>query len=153
MIEYRVDVENEQLARNMKAWERQLPGFVRLLLERFSNKLVANSQEKVGEVLTVRTGRLRTSIFGRMRGTDTLDIGAGSNVKYARIHELGGIIKAKNAPYLTFPVNGRWVSTKQVEIPARPYVRPSIEEFFRGGGAEDVARGVFNQQKRRYGFE
>lgn len=152
MVEYQVEIDNKELVDNMRRWERDLPGFTRLLLQRFSSKLTAMAQEASGEVLNVRTGRLRNSIFGKMRGNDTLEIGAGSNVVYARIHEFGGTIKAKNAPFLKFQIGGRWAQVKQVQIPARPYVKPSIETFFRDGSSDDVARGLFNQKKREYGF-
>jgi phage gpG-like protein len=40
---------------------------------------------------------------------------------YAAIHQFGGVIKAKNVPYLRFKVGDRWASKKQVTIPARPF--------------------------------
>ena len=50
-------------------------------------------------------------------------------VKYARIHEYGGIIKAKNKPFLVFQTkDGAWHSVKAVHIPARPYMRPAFDE-------------------------
>lgn len=50
-------------------------------------------------------------------------------VAYARIHEYGGIIKAKNAPYLHFMTkDGAWHKVKSVHIPARPYMRPAFDE-------------------------
>lgn len=153
MVEYRIEIDNEELAERMRRWERDMPGFTKLLLQRFSTKLTANAAEKAGDVLNVITGRLRGSIFGEVIGDDKLEVGAGSNVKYARIHEFGGVIKAKNAPWLHFPVGGGWARVKQVEIPARPYVKPSIETFFRSGQSEDIARGAFNEYKRRHGFE
>lgn len=48
---------------------------------------------------------------------------------YTEIHEHGGTIRARNAPYMRFPVGpyvtatrrrGPWVSVRQVRIPARP---------------------------------
>lgn len=140
MVEYRIEVDNEELVERMRRWERDMPGFTKLLLQRFSTKLTANAQEKAGDVLNVITGRLIGSIFGEVIGDDKLEVGAGSNVKYARIHEFGGVIKFRNR-------------VKQVEIPARPYVKPSIETFFRSGQSDDIARGAFNEYKRRYGFE
>ena len=41
---------------------------------------------------------------------------------YAAIHQFGGTIKAKNAKNLKFKVKGKWVSKKEVTIPARPYM-------------------------------
>lgn len=50
-------------------------------------------------------------------------------VVYARIHEYGGVIKAKNAPYMVFQTSdGAWHSVKSVKIPARPYLRPAFDE-------------------------
>ena len=63
--------------------------------------------------LGVVTGRLRSSIsFGQVvRRGNNYSLGIGSNVKYARIHEFGGKTGRNHA----------------VTIPARPYLRPSIE--------------------------
>lgn len=72
----------------------------------------------------------------------------GTNVIYARIHEFGGVIRPKNKKYLRFKVlssmrfmslrgnkrlrnpvgSYRWVATKKVTIPARPFMRPAIED-------------------------
>ena len=51
----------------------------------------------------------------------------GSNLRYARIHELGGHIKPRSAKYLHFVVDGHHVMTKHVYIPPRPYLRPAID--------------------------
>lgn len=42
---------------------------------------------------------------------------------YASIHEYGGIIRAKNKPYLRFKVRGQWVRVKQVRIRQKKYWR------------------------------
>lgn len=39
----------------------------------------------------------------------------------ARIHNYGGVIKAKNKEYLTFKIGDKWVKVKQVKIKARPF--------------------------------
>lgn len=47
---------------------------------------------------------------------------------YARIQELGGVIRATNAPALRFQAeDGNWVVVKAVTIPARPYLRPAAD--------------------------
>jgi len=82
-----------------------------------------------GQVLKRKTGRLAGSIDREEYIMGGGVIGRiGSNLKYARIHELGGVIKAKNAPYLKFYVDGHWVSTTQVTIPQRPYIWSSLTE-------------------------
>lgn len=42
---------------------------------------------------------------------------------YASIHEYGGIIRAKRAPYLKFKVRGQWVQVRQVRIRAKKFWR------------------------------
>lgn len=47
---------------------------------------------------------------------------------YARIQELGGVIRATNAPALHFQTDdGVWHTVKAVTIPARPYLRPAAD--------------------------
>lgn len=72
----------------------------------------------------VRTGALRRSIAS---GSDGLSAWIASNLKYARIQEMGGVITARRKPYLTFKVGNSWVSKKSVTIPARPYLQTAIK--------------------------
>jgi len=74
--------------------------------------------------LHVRSGRLRASIKGTTKG---LTGSLGTNVVYGAIHEYGGTIRAKRVQYLKFKISGRWVSAKQVIIPARPFLTPIVE--------------------------
>jgi len=66
------------------------------------------------------TGRLRNSIDYRVQGDDEVRI--GTNLIYARTHQFGATITAKNAAYLRFVVGGKFVQKKSVEIPARPFM-------------------------------
>lgn len=85
-----------------------------------------------------KTGHLMQSLTVAL--LENKDIGVGSNLIYARIHALGGIIRAKNAEFLMFrmPIGLRttsksgktlktaqkqfaFVRVKQVTIPQRDY--------------------------------
>jgi len=58
----------------------------------------------------------------------------GTNLRYARIHQLGGVITPKTKKFLCFPVGGgRFIKTKKVTMPARPYIvlRPEDPERIR----------------------
>lgn len=64
----------------------------------------------------------------------------GSNLIYARIHQLGGVIEAKNGGRLRFQIPGvGWRSVAKVTIPARPYL-----------GVDDRDRVEIADQTRRY---
>lgn len=58
---------------------------------------------------------------------ETVLVGA-FGVVYAAIHEFGGIITPRRAEYLHFVIDGRHIKTKLVHIPARPYLRPAVDE-------------------------
>lgn len=104
-------------------------------------------------VLTPRSGHLAGSIAGkviRRKGYIAIKLtagGGGDDVKYAKVHEQEGVpgtfftIKAKNKPFLVFPVGGdaftsagvgrgtssAWVSVREVRIPSRPFLRPAMD--------------------------
>jgi len=84
------------------------------------------------------TGVMRGDVkFRKPRRTDrgyVVRIGMFGNAsrKYQRIHEYGGVIRAKNKPYLTFKINGRWIRVKEVRI------RPKF--YFQRGWRSGVRR-------------
>ncbi len=82
-----------------------------------------------GQVLHKRTGRLAGSIESDVKaGLNSVTGKVGSRLVYARIHELGGIIRAKSAPYLIFKTASGWVKTKEVKMPKRSYLKSSVRE-------------------------
>jgi phage gpG-like protein len=85
-----------------------------------------------GVVLRYRKGNLRRSVTSEIiprRDDIEIVFRAGSEkVPYPRIHEEGGIIKAKKKPYLIFKGKDGWVAVKQVTMPRRPYMTPSALE-------------------------
>lgn len=76
------------------------------------------------------TGNLMNSINTRVMSTkaNAVTVAVGTNVIYAAIHEFGGTIKAKNKPFLAFVIDGKFIMTKSVYIPPRPYMRPAVDE-------------------------
>lgn len=91
-----------------------------------------------GQVLNQRSGNLKNSGFTEMSETAETLLGTvnfGATVPYARIHEFGGSI---NVPEVTdklmvFERDGQTIFTRRhraftVQMPARPYLGPSLEE-------------------------
>src|SRR5574343_577946 len=74
----------------------------------------ANASGNAGKPL-IDTGRLRKSITYEAGPRGVV---IGTNVKYARTHQFGAEIKAKNKPFLAFPgPNGELIIVKRVTIP------------------------------------
>lgn len=84
-----------------------------------------------GAVLRVKTGRLRQSMQIQVFEDSAV---IGTNVEYARIHEFGGTtppheIRPRRGKALFF--GGRFaahVVHPRATVPARPYMRPALED-------------------------
>ena len=97
--------------------------------------------------LKVLTGRLRRSIYsGAEKTADGVTGWVGANVVYAAIHELGGVIRARASKYLYFEVDGNFKKVQQVTIPARPYLRPAIED-----NIDEIGKIIVSSIKREVG--
>ena len=124
----------------------------RIRLKELALAAVSHVQEHKlsGQVLKRRSGDLATKwdVNRARQGAYKIELG-GSKVPYAAAHEFGVTIRPKRAKVLRFQVNGRWVSTRMVRIPARPYFKPGIEEFFRSGRASRIADGAFREYSGR----
>lgn len=82
-----------------------------------------------GQVLNVKSGRLWRSLGKKLTVTArNIDGRVGTRVIYARVHEFGAIIKPKNAQFLVFTYKGRTYRARQVVIPKRPYMKPTMKE-------------------------
>lgn len=87
-----------------------------------------------GEVLRVRTGRLRRSIHYELdKGNNSVEATVGTNVEYARTHELGltipaHIVQAKRGQALRFQMGGKIMYRKRVMIPPVKMPRRSFLE-------------------------
>ena len=77
----------------------------------------------------VLTGALRNSVSTKSKATGEgaeAEIGF-RGLAYARIQEYGGVIRARNKPYLMFQVGGHFVKVKQVTIKGKHYFERAIE--------------------------
>lgn len=74
----------------------------------------------------VNTRRLLRSVVSRA-GKDFVEVGTnlkvpGGAASLGAVHQFGADIKPKTAKFLAFRIGGRLVLTKQVKIPARPFM-------------------------------
>jgi phage gpG-like protein len=93
-----------------------------------------------GSVLDVQTGRLRRSVTIRAEDSAAVIKSlVGTNVDYAKVHELGfdGMVPVKAHARTRDQVFGRKVEpfvqhvkghARHMQIPARPFLRPSLDE-------------------------
>jgi phage gpG-like protein len=121
--------------------ERMVVSALDKTMVRLALKMVAMVKGKLsGEVLKVRSGRLRRSITWRgFKDANSSTVTVGTNVKYAKTHELGltipaHIVRARRGKALKFMVGGKLLFRKQVRIPAvkmpkRSFLQASLEQM------------------------
>lgn len=134
MLDIRIEFDKRDLAKIYKMPEEFKAGTLKGMrqamfhAERMSKKDFEKSRGSKGG-LHARTGNLRRSITSGINIKGSSIVGwLGSNVIYARIHEMGGIIRPRTKKYLRFQIEGFWKTVKQVIIPTRPFLSPAIEE-------------------------
>ena len=81
----------------------------------FSRKSVGNLAASIQVVLDKATA-------------SSAEVSVGPTVIYGRIQELGGVIKPLYAKMLSWVDNGVRIFANLVHIPARPYLRPAVDE-------------------------
>jgi len=82
-------------------------------------------QAKITEIGLYKSGDYRRSVH--VEPVDSSKVLVGTNRVDGRQHEYGGVIKAKNKPYLVFKIDGHWVRVKQVYQPPHPHFRPVFD--------------------------
>jgi phage gpG-like protein len=98
--------------------------------ERAAVSLAGNAYKNdVQPLLQYKSGTLRRSVHVELTTDGIRQVALiGTNLIYAKQREYGGIIKAKNGPYLRFRTyDGKWVTTKQVYQPPHPAWRPAFD--------------------------
>lgn len=81
---------------------------------------------RAGTSTLLDSGALANSIDYVVAGDDHAIIGTG--LVYARIHQEGGEIRAKNGKALAFQIGNKLVFAQKVTIPARPFLGVSAED-------------------------
>jgi phage gpG-like protein len=74
------------------------------------------------------------------------EVTIGTDRKYALIHQVGGVITAKAGGALRFKgSNGKWVTVKQVTMPARPYLPVMASGAIMPAAGEEAAAAVLDE--------
>ncbi len=101
---------------------------IAMMVESYYKENIKSDLNTTGAAKGTLSNRTGHEITGEGLGSEAV---IGNRIVYARIHEYGGTITAKNSPYLTFQLaNGDWVRVPSVTIPARPTLRPAMLDHF-----------------------
>lgn len=132
----------EEVAARLRDMGPQIQAAVVGAMKTWGSELTAYIHESKlsGDPLHQRSGDLKRAVVAYFNEEGSTVEGGSkvrSGIPYAHIHEYGGTITAKNAPYLTFKtLDGRWHRVKSVVMPERSYMRTSFREQAQEGIAE-----------------
>jgi len=135
-IQFNVTVKGgAQSAKAIAQVQQRITSRLREAIQRAALDLMSfvKAKKLTGQVLNVRTGRLRRSITQRVETeADGKIVGlVGTNVSYGRTHELGFKGRVPVRAH-TRKVGGKRVPirahSRQVDIPKRPFLGPSLNE-------------------------
>lgn len=73
-----------------------------------------------------------------------------NNSYYANWLETGVTISATKSKYLTFKVNGEWRKAESVTIPARPFTKPAVDEFWNSGKQKEIQEKELQKILEKY---
>lgn len=146
-----VEVDQSRIQARLGAMPEKVHGALVRKVTALRLQLEAKIKGKLsGEVLNVRTGALRRSIFSETLDESTSVFGraaSSGDVKYAGIHEFGGKTPAHDivpvkAQALAFMMGGKQVFAKTVHhpgsvMPERSFMRSSL-----GDMADEIVTGL-----------
>lgn len=108
-------------AQSTKAWQRAKEKGRQSIEQRYVQRHVAG-----GKILQ-RSGDLKKSIEIGHVGDSYVEI--GSSLPYARIHQLGGVVRPKRHRFLFVPTAGGFLRLREARIPARPFLMVQDEDM------------------------
>ena len=138
-------IGGESLVARLDAVGPKIQTKIETTIQRLVLTLMANVQrDKLsGQVLNVRTGRLRRSITQRMQGLGTTSVSGivGTNVEYARAHEMGfqGTVTVKAHLRMMTKAFGKPVKdphqiqvnshSRNMNIPEKSFLRSALNDM------------------------
>lgn len=142
MISMDVQIYSDKATPMLQRLRQRMPTIDRMVRGRIADRIVGHIQaDKLrGQVLHRKSGDLATHTHWRHVSEDETGVGT-YGVIYARIHELGGVIRPVHAKALHFKIGNRWITTQKVTMPKRSYLVSGIMDIFQGGEAsEEIGR-------------
>jgi hypothetical protein len=132
MVKFETSFDSKNFENELRIFSSSLGGIFKELMAEVGKEMTAEARSRA--TFHNRTGKLFNSINfiatdegGILTTRKTLN---KSNVYYARFVEGGANIKAKKGKYLTFKINDKWVKVPSVTIRPRPFMVPTMEDFF-----------------------
>jgi hypothetical protein len=154
MIKFEASLDSKNFENKLKIFSSSLGGIFKELMNEVGKEMIAEAKSRA--TFHNRTGKL----FNAINFIATDDGGVLTtrkslnkpNVFYARFVERGADIKAKKGKYLTFKINDKWVKVPSVKIRPRPFMEPTMEDFFGTANSKgyQLLKDALNRKMEEY---
>jgi len=126
VIKFKFEIDSERFKRLPGRVKTSIVISMRETIE-YAKKTAKGRFGNPGE-LKIRSGKLKGSIESEVtQTTNTVTGSLFTDVIYGPTHELGATIFPRKRRYLVFKIGDRWIRARKVKIPAKPFLRPSVE--------------------------
>lgn len=147
-LKVRINIIEDKATPHLRTLKPKIKSAINIGLHRIGGEL----REKSVPIAPYKSGTLRRGINYEVKG-QSVEFGVNlKSIPYARIREFGGVIRAKNKPYLVFKVNGQWRKVRRViqsgANGGKGYLRPSFERMRAGRAAkifDEEIKYIINQ--------
>jgi len=127
---------DDELRKGMERTAKRLPGDLFQAMKETTSlvRTRATTHHLAGATLKPHTHSLQRSVKEKVKWLGPIIMGivgipAQSPADaYGAIHEFGGVIKAKPGKFLVFQIGGKWIRTKQVDMPKREWLLKSWQD-------------------------
>lgn len=148
MVAVKADIDYKKFESQLKDMKHKMP----LISKRMMNKV--NSLIKKEARKNMRSRKFdktkEDGIYKNLYSYSKKDFSAKIGIKkiayYSIFVENGANVTAKNHKYLTFKVNNNFVKVKSVTIPAKPFLKPAVDMYWKSNKANKEMETVFQKE-------
>lgn len=143
-VEVNLDWENFKtqlgyFSDNMPRYAKQIMGAVNAQIVAETKKVVNGRGYARSKTASYGESAILPNIYSKGDTNYRAKVGVRRDAYYAWFIENGiPNDSPRKAKYLNFKVGGNWVKVKSVSIPARPFMKTIVDEYWNGGKAEPI---------------
>lgn len=148
MIAVKLDIDFKKYEKALGDMKQKMPSISKKMMNKV-NALVkkeARKNMRGRKFDKEKENGIYKNLYSYSKKNFSAKVGVKRIANYSIFIENGANIKAKNHKYLTFKVNGKFVKVKSVIVPARPFLKPAVDMYWKTEKASKEMEIVFQKE-------
>lgn len=141
-----VDIDYSEFEKQLGYFSDNMPRYAKTLMGAVNAEITKKTKEEVitrgyetTKASTWGESSIYKNIFQKAKNNYTSSVGVRRDAFYAWFVENGiPNISAKNGKYLCFKADGTWHQVESVSLPAKPFMKQFVDEYWNSGEAEPI---------------